>query len=131
LIELWTLQVPGKADSNIGKTTKADKGPSAQSIASNASTKGSKEGTKRTRHDSKAFAEGKVLEPRVSRKPGKKNAPGSSTGQGRGAEERRGSIVETKVTKLNRLEAKAAKLAEADLANANQSKNIDMQHYID
>jgi hypothetical protein len=34
---------------------------------------------------------------------------------------------------LNCLEAKAAKLAdaEADLANANQSKNIDMQRYID
>jgi hypothetical protein len=34
---------------------------------------------------------------------------------------------------LNRLEAKAAKLAaaEADIANSNQSKNIDMQCYID
>jgi hypothetical protein len=34
---------------------------------------------------------------------------------------------------LNCLDAEAAKLeaAEADLANANQSKNIDMQRYID
>jgi hypothetical protein len=102
-------------------------------ITSNASTKGSKERTKRTRSDSKALAEGKLLEVRVSRKPGKKVAPGSGTGRGRGAEGRRGSIVGTKVNKLNRLEAKADKLAaaEADIANSNQSKNIDMQRYID
>jgi hypothetical protein len=52
LIELGSLQVRGKTASAIGKTTKTDKGPAAQSIASNASTQGSKERTKRTRGDS-------------------------------------------------------------------------------
>jgi hypothetical protein len=132
LIALWTLQVPGKAASNIRRTTKTAKGLAARLITST-STKGSEERTKRTRGDSKALAKGKLLEVRVSRKPGKKVAPDSGTGRGWGAEGRHGSIVGTEVNKLNRLEAKAAKLAaaEADIANSNQSKNIDMQCYID
>jgi hypothetical protein len=133
LTALGTLQVPGKAASNIGKTTKTAKGAAARSITLYASTKAS-ERTKRTGDDSKALAEGKLLEPRVSRKQGKKVSPGSGTGRGRGTEGRGGSIVGTKVNKLNRLKANAAKLAAAvaDKANSNQSmRNIDMQRYID
>jgi hypothetical protein len=68
LIELGNLQVPGMTASVIGKTTKTAKGPAARSITSNASTQGSKERTKRTRGNSKAIAERKTLELRVSRK---------------------------------------------------------------
>jgi hypothetical protein len=132
LINIGNLQVPGKTTSEIRKRTKTDKGPAARTIASNASTQGSKERTKRTRGNSKAIAKGKALELRVSRKQGKKNAPGSGIGRGQGAEDRRGSIVVTEVNKLNCQEAKAAKLAaeRAELANASQSKHIDKQRYI-
>jgi hypothetical protein len=102
LIKLRNLQVLGMMASVIGKTTKTAKGPAARSITSNASTQGSEEKTKRTRGDSKAIAEGKTLEPRVSRKQGKKDAPGSGRGRGRGAEDRRSLIVvQAEVDKLN------------------------------
>jgi hypothetical protein len=121
LINLGNLQVPGMTASAIGKTTKTDKGPAARSITSNASTQGSKERTKRTRGDSKAIAKGKTLEPGVSRKQGKKDAPGSGRGRGRGVEDRRSSkVVQAEVNKLNRKDTKAAKIAadKADIENA-------------
>jgi hypothetical protein len=131
LIDLGNFQVLGMT---VGrKTMKTAKGPAAQLITSNASTQGSKERTKRTRGDSKATVEGKTLETRVSRKQGKKDAPGSGRGRGRGAEERRSSIVvQAEVNKLNRKDAKAAKIAaeKADIENESQSKRIDTQRYI-
>jgi hypothetical protein len=80
LIDLGNLQVLGMTVG--GKTIKTAKEKDARSITSNASTQGSEERTKRTRGDSKAIAEGKTLEPRVSRKQGKKDAAGSSRGRG-------------------------------------------------
>jgi hypothetical protein len=106
LINLGNLQVPGMTASVIGKTTKTAKGPAARSITSNASTQESEERKKITRGDSKAITKGKTLEPRVSRKQGKKDAPGSGRGRGRGAEDRRSSIVvQAEVNKLNHQEA--------------------------
>jgi hypothetical protein len=80
---------------------------------------------------------GKQLEPRVPKKPMKRaNSPGSGAGPGRGrgkGDERRGSIVETEVNKLERQEALAASIAasEADkAATAESRKRTDIQQYL-
>jgi hypothetical protein len=143
LTAIGTLQVPlERAASDIGKKTKKTaKGSAASSLVSAALSKGGASGamvtprTKRTRGDTKHLSEEKLLEPRVPRKQGRKGiSPGSGTSRGRGTEGRRGSMVETEVNKLNRLEAQAASLAaaEADKANSDRStRNIDMQRYIE
>jgi hypothetical protein len=129
---LQVLQVPGMT---VGeKTIKTAKGKDSRLIASDASSQGSVERTKRTRGDIQQIAEGKTLELRVSKKQKKKDAPDSRRGRGRGgAAERRGSIVvQAEVSKLNRKEAKAAKLADdkAKIENASKSKRSDTERYI-
>jgi ribosomal 50S subunit-recycling heat shock protein len=117
-----------------GKTIKTAKGKESRSIASDASSQGSVERTKRTRGDSQQIAEGKTLEVRFSKKQQKKDAPDSGRGRCQGAAERLGLIViQAKVSKLNRKEAKTAKLAadKAERENASKSKRSDTERFID
>jgi hypothetical protein len=92
--------------------------------------------TKRTRGDTKQLAEGKLLEPRVLKKQGKQGiSPGSGgTSCGRGTEGRCGSMVETEVNKLYRLEAQAASLTAAEDGKATSARSTnskDMQQYLE
>jgi hypothetical protein len=57
-----------------GKTIKTAKVKDSPSIASDASSQGSLERTKRTRGDTQQIAEGKTLELQVSQKEKKKDA---------------------------------------------------------
>jgi hypothetical protein len=132
---IGTLQIPSeRAASDIGRKAKKKIASAASSVAS--ATSEFTPRAKRTRGDTNLLAMGKQLEPKVSKKPGKRaNSPGSGTsrGRGRGKDGICGSIVETEVNKLNCLEAQAASLAaaEADKATtARSTKSKDIQPYL-
>jgi hypothetical protein len=132
---IGTLQIHlERAASNIRTKAKKKIASAASSVASAASEFTPR--SKRTRGDTKLLAMGKQLERKVSKKPGKRaNSPGSGTsrGRGRGTDGRRGSIVETEVNKLNRLDAQAACLAAAEADKATTARSIkskDIQQYL-
>jgi hypothetical protein len=107
-----------------GKRIRTPKGKESRSIASDASSKGSR--ASRTRGDAAQIAAGKPLEEKVSKKQEKKGA-----GRGRAPPQRCASIVvSAEVRKLNK-EAKAAKLAadKADKENAGRSKRSETERY--
>jgi hypothetical protein len=82
---IGTLQIPSeRAASNRGKKTKKKVASAASSVAS-AQSEMFTPRSKRTRGDTKLLAAGKQLEPKVSKKLGKRAlSPGSGTSRGRG-----------------------------------------------
>jgi hypothetical protein len=108
-----------------GKTIRTPQKASG-SIASDASSKGSRES--RTRGDSAQIAEGIPLEEKLSKKQSKKGA-----GRGRADPQRRSSLIVSAEEKKLEKEAKSDKIAadKANRAKAGNSKRSVRERYID